>query len=69
MNLESIQIIVTNCDKLTELNLEYTNLCPKSILYLCNNLTFNIAKLSLARLKVNNEHVHGMIEYKHDNNG
>ena len=62
LTFDSIQQIVISCDKLTELNLDYTSLCQKSIIFLCKNLTISIEKLSLARLKVTDLDIQGIIK-------
>ena len=62
LTFDSIQHIVISCDKLTELNLDYTSLCQKSIIFLCKNLTISIEKLSLARLKVTDLDIQGIIK-------
>ena len=62
LSFESIQQIVISCDKLTEVNLDYTSLCSNSISFLCKNLTTSIEKVSLARLKVTDLHVQGIIK-------
>ena len=60
LTLDSIELIVTKCDKLIEVNLDYTNLCHGALSFLCNNLTFKIEKLSLAHLKITDENIQGI---------
>ena len=51
LNLESIELIITLCSELTELNLaagRHSMLCERSIDFVCNNLTTKIEKLELS---------------------
>ena len=45
------QTIIKNCDKLTELNLSYTDLSREDITFLVTNLTETIENLNLASIK------------------
>ena len=53
----SIELIIDSFDNLIELNLGQTKLCSESIKYLCRNLTPNVEKLSLEKLKVQDEDI------------
>ena len=55
LDLNSIQRIVKNCVELVEMNLDFNNLCPKSVAFFCQNITPKLQKLSLCSIKVTDE--------------
>ena len=62
LDLESFQSIIDNCVNLKELNLYGTNLTGLQLEYLANNLTIEIAKLSLqSEENLTDEHVKSLV--------
>ena len=59
--LESIQDVVNNCVKLTELNLGCIKLCEASLYCLANNLTPEILKLNFRNTPIRDEHVIALV--------
>ena len=62
LDFESFQSIIDNCVNLKELNLYGTNLTGLQLEYLANNLTIEIAKLSLqSEENLTDEHVKALV--------
>ena len=61
LDLKSIEIITSKFDQLTELNLGQTKLKRETIVYLCNNLSENLEKLSLENIKVTDEDIRTLL--------
>jgi hypothetical protein len=58
LKLQPIQVIVTNCTNLKEVNFDWTNLSEEAVPYLVENITPSIEVLSLNYcLRVNDEHI------------
>ena len=64
-SLQTIEKIVTKCDKLKEINFCFAQLKPEAIAFICNNLTPTVQKLGLSHNSVTDENIRTLVRRCH----